>query len=192
MYRVTHRVRAVAGAHDDFPAFHVLSIALTLLAAAMLNIGAFIVIIAAHAALDIVKYRELHTFSWAKTLEATLRESLLDIFFLSLALCFTLYLHHGQSVFALSGLVRFEEVFLRLFGIGLARLEVLLHGIWVFSDVRQHVRDVRDATGPWRCTEIVCLCACAASLMFIIVSPLLMGPGEAAKVLGEQLVPWRI
>ncbi|NOS67527.1 MAG: hypothetical protein HOO67_04155 [Candidatus Peribacteraceae bacterium] len=192
MRTFTHNIRAFALVHDDVPAFHVACIVLTVLAAMLLNTGAFAVLIAAHAALDIVKYRDVHAMSWAKTLAATFREALLDLFFLSLALCFALYLHHGQSIFVLSRLVHTEEILLRVFGIGLARLEVLLHGFWVFSNVRQHLTEVRRATGTWRSVEVLCLCGFVASMMFIAMLALVMEPGAFQKVFLEQMVPWRI
>ncbi len=192
MRRCTHHVRAFAIAHDGIPAFHAAAILLTVIAAALLNTGAFALLIAAHASLDIVKYREVHGMRWGTTIVATIRESLLDLLFLSLALCFALYLHHGQSIFVLSGMVRLERILIRILGIGLARLEVLLHGLWVFSNIRQHLTDVRDATGPWRSSELLWLCGFISTLLFIVASPLVLESGALSTVLYEQLVPWRI
>src|SRR3989338_5029895 len=189
MHRVSQHVRAFAMVHDGIPAFHAASILLTVIAAALLNTGAFAVLIAAHMSLDIVKYRDVHGMSWSRTLVATARESLLDLFFLGLALCFALYLHHGQSVFAVSGMVRMERMLFQVFGIGLARLEVLLHQLWVFSNIRQHLQDVRDFTGSWRIVEILWLCGFVATVAFIVAAPFVMEPGAFAKVMGEQLVP---
>ncbi|MBI2636497.1 hypothetical protein HYW84_04205 [Candidatus Peregrinibacteria bacterium] len=183
---------AFAVSHDNIPAFHAASILLTVIAAALFNTGAFALLIAAHASLDVVKYREIHGMKWSGTLAATARESLLDLFFLSLALCLALYLHHGQSVFVLSGITRLEEILVRVFGIMFARFEVLWHGLWVFSDIRQHLRDVRDAVGPWRPREILWLSGLIGALLFIAVSPFVLKQGVASAVLYEQLTPWRI
>lgn len=192
MHTAFRSVRRFACAHDDVPAFHAVSIVLTLLAAALLNVGAFVVLIAAHAGLDLVKYRDVHNMGWGRTLFATFRESLLDLLFLAVALCFSLYLHHGQSVFALSGILRAEEILIRLFGIGLMRLEVLLHGMWVFSNVRQHALDIRAATGSWKRRETLWLCGLILATGFIVSAPFFMGPETVSDVLYEQLVPWRI
>ncbi len=192
MHRISHSARAFAVAHDGIPAFHAASILLTVIAAALLNTGAFAVLIAAHASLDIVKYRDVHAMPWGRSIVATFRESLLDLFFLSLALCFSLYLHHGQSIFALSGVVRLEAIFFQVFGIGLARLEVLMHQLWVFSDIRKHFHDVRDATGPWRRREILWLSGLVTAIAFITAAPFVMEPGAFMRVMMEQGVPWRI
>ena len=192
MHSILQHSRSFARRHDDIPAFHAASIALTLLAAALFNVGAFAVLIVAHAALDIIKYRDVHGMPWLRTLSAIFREGLLDLFFLSVALCFALTLHHGQSVFALSGAIRMEEVLLRVFGMGLARLEVLMHSMWIFSNIRQHLVDVRDATGAWRWTELLVCCGFIGSVSIIAASPLVMGSNAVITVLTDQLVPWRI
>ena len=192
MRTLTSPIRAFAVSHDGIPAFHAAAILLTVIAAALLNTGAFALLIAAHASLDIVKYRDVHRMRWGATLTATFRESLLDLFFLSLALCFALSLHHGQSVFVLSGVVRMEEILLRVLGIGVARLQVLLNGLWVFSNIRQHMTDVRYGTGPWRPLERVLLLGLAGALVFIAAMPLTLASGAFTRVLLEQLVPWRI
>ena len=192
MRRVFHRTRTFAAVHDRIPAFHVASIVLTILAAVLLNIGAFAVLILAHAALDIIKYRDVHAFGWGRSLLATAREALADLFFLVLALCFAFYLHHGESVFVLSGIVRMEEVLIRLFGIALPRLEVMVHGMWVFTNVRQHLSDTREGTGPLRFSELFFLCGLLASLLFLASVPFFMDGRTVTDVLARYMVPWRI
>lgn len=191
MHIATARIRRFADCHDDVPAFHAAVIAITVIAAALFNIGAFLLLIVAHAVLDIVKYRDVHRFRWGRTMMATFREGLLDMFFLALALSFALYLHHGQSIFAISGLVRIEQVFLRFVGMGFARLEVLIHGIWVFSNLRQHMLDLRVGNGPWKRREIFFLFGLIASLAFIACSPFFMDPHAVQAVLADELLPWR-
>ena len=192
MYTAIGSVRTFAGRHDDIPAFHAVVIAVTVIAAALFNIGAFLLLIVAHATLDIVKYREVHGMGWRKTLFATFREGLLDLFFLTLALAFALNLHHGERVFALSTAMRVEEVLLRFCGMGLARLEVMVHGIWVFSNVRQHILDLRTGTGRWKLRETVMLLGLIASVAFVASAPLFMEASAVAKVFSQQLIPWRL
>lgn len=184
------RVKAFAVDHDDLASFHLSSIVLTVIAAAFLNTGAFAVLILAHAVLDIVKYREAD-MRWTRTALATFREGLLDLFFLALSICFALYLHHGQSIFVVSRLILLEEFILRTVGIGLARFEILLHGLWVFSNVHQHLREVRASAGPWRTTERLCLTGFLLATAFILLSPLVMEPGALTTVFFQELVPWR-
>ena len=192
MHILTAEFRRFASRHDDIPAFHAAVIAITVIAAALFNIGAFLLLIIAHASLDIVKYRDVHRMRWGKTLYATFREGLLDLAFLALALSFALYLHHGQSVFALSSAVRIEEVLIRFVGMGIARLEVLVHGIWVFSNLRQHLLDLRVGNGPWKRRETLFLLVLLSSIIFIVSSPLFMDTGAIGKVFSEQLIPWRL
>lgn len=178
--------------HDEIPAFHAGYLLITLVFAALLNVGAIALLIAAHMGLDLVKYHEIHHQSWKKTWIHTLRESLLDVFMLAVALCFGLYLHHSAGVLAFSGVVRMEEVLLRGAGMVIPRMEVMWNALWIFSNVRQHVLSLRPYEGPWRNREVCYLVGLILSVALLLASPLFIDHSTLLTLLREQLVPWKI
>ena len=91
-------VRHFAHVHDDLPAFHAGYLVLTILVASLLNLGVFGLLIIAHMALDYVKYREHHGFSWRRTMEGMVRESLVDIALLGVGVVFAVYFHHTVAL----------------------------------------------------------------------------------------------
>ena len=189
------RAYGFAVRHDDLPAFHAAYLAVTFIAAALLTTGAFAVLVAAHMALDVVKYSEIHRFSWKATVTATLRESLLDLFFLSLALVLAVYLHHTAGIVVVSGLIRSEEILLRGIGMVLPRMAVLCNFLWIMSTLREHMLLVQKGIGggQWRRSEIVCGTALAACLFLIALAPFMLRDQEAVlRILTKELVPWRM
>ena len=188
-----HRLRVFAIDHDSLPAFHAGYLAVTVLIAALLNVGAFALLIVAHAALDLVKYHDIHRRSWHRTLLSTLRENLLDIFLLSGALFLAVYLHHGEGeIIAISGIVRAETSFLRGILLLIPRVEVLWNGVWVFANFRQHLLRSAEVTGPWRTKELLYGMGTVLSFFLIAVAPLLFDTNGVVKILADQLVPWKI
>lgn len=192
MHTNRNRFTAFAVAHDSLPAFHAAYLVLTLLAAALLNVGAFVILIVAHAGLDLVKYHEVHGRAWPRTLQSTLRESLLDIFLLSGALVLAVYLHHGTGIVAVSGIVRAETSLLRGLLLLLPRLGVLWNTLWVFTNVRYHLLRSPEASGPWTVREQLTLAGAACALLLLAASPSLFGAQNVLQTLTGQLVPWRV
>ncbi len=186
------RLKSFAIAHDSLPAFHAGYLAVTVLIAALLNVGAFALLIVAHAALDFVKYREVHGRSWRRTLLSTLRESLLDLFLLCGALALAVYLHHGSSIVALSGLARAEASFLRGIILLAPRVEVLWHGMWIFSNFKQHLFVSPEASGAWKKSELFCGAGAAVSLLLLAISFQVFDVDGVVRILENQLVPWRL
>ena len=180
--------------HDDLPAFHAAYLAITFVAAALLTTGAFAVLVAAHMALDIVKYREIHHFSWRATAAATFRESLLDLFFLGMALTLSVYLHHATGVVAVGGLIRSEEIILRAIGTVLPRMGVLCNFLWIMSTLREHMLLVQKGiAGRWRRSEILCLLGVGACALLIVAAPFILEDREAVlRILLREMIPWRV
>ena len=192
MHITQRRLKSFAIAHDSLPAFHAGYLAVTVLIAALLNVGAFALLIAAHAALDFVKYREVHGRPWHQTLLSTLRESLLDLFLLFGALVLAVYLHHGSSLIALSGLARAEASFFRGIILLAPRVEILWNGVWIFSNFKQHLFVSPEASGPWKRSERLSVVGVAISLLLIVLSFQFFDTEGVIKILDNQLVPWRI
>lgn len=190
--QIAQRFLRFAIAHDDVPAFHAAYLVLTLLAAALLNTGAFALLIVAHAGLDLVKYREVHGRAWPRTLASTLRESLLDLFLLSGALVLAVYLHHGTGIVAVSGIVRAETSLLRGVLLLLPRVGVLWNTLWIFTNIRHHLLRSPEATGPWKVREQLYLLGTLGALLLLAVAPSLFGAENVMTILTGQLVPWEI
>ncbi|MSR86945.1 hypothetical protein EXS70_02110 [Candidatus Peribacteria bacterium] len=192
MHNLALRLKGFAMDHDDLPAFHAGYIALTLIAAALFNVGLFALLTAAHAGLDIVKYREIHHRSWKRTLLSTFREGLFDILMLTVGLTLSVYLHHDAAgIVALSGMLRIEVSVLRGLILLVPRVEILWHLLGVFVNVKLHLLQSSEACGPWRRIERVNLAGVLLALTLLTLAPILLDPSTVGSVLVDELVPWR-
>ncbi|MEN9561287.1 MAG: hypothetical protein RIQ56_560 [Candidatus Parcubacteria bacterium] len=189
------KLRSFAHAHDDLPAFHAGYLVLTFLFAAFLNIGAFGVLVLLHMSLDIVKYHDLHGLSWTQTLRGTLRESLLDVALLLVALVFAIYLHHATVIVAVSGLVRAEATILLALGTIIPKVEVMHHLLWIASSIVSHMGYIKPATQvEWTVGELIHITLSLTALVLIVLAPTILGMSAHAfgEVLVKQLVPWQL
>ncbi len=192
MHTATRRFHSFALTHDDFPAFHAAYLVLTLLIAAMLNLGFFVLLIAAHMVLDVIKYREIHKKRWRQVIRATIRESLVDLMLLSIAIFFGVTLHHLTGVIALGGILRAEATILRGLALLLARLEILWHTIGVFTHIRDYMLEVtKGFDKPWTPFERVCIGVALGSLTLTALVPfaLHLDAVTFARILADLLVP---
>ncbi len=137
-----YRFRAFAHEHDDIPAFHAAYLVATFLAAAVLNLGFFLVLILGHMALDFFKYREVHGFGLVRTFRAVILESIVDIALLLLALSFEVYLSHTFLLAGLSGIVRSELTILEALGTLLPKVHILEHMAVIAIDVHSYLHTV--------------------------------------------------
>lgn len=188
-------LRHFAHAHDDLPAFHAGYLVLTVLAAAILNLGAFAVLIAAHVSLDLIKYRELHRLSWMRTLEGTFRENLIDIFLLVVALTFSVYLHHTIGIVALSGVVRADLTVARVAGVFLPKFEILNRFLAMLLHIGEHMRTLHARLSKSLASgEQLLLFLLAATLILLLGSPAILGISASAffETLARELIPWRL
>ena len=62
MSTAIRHLRIFAHEHDDIPAFHAAYLVGTFLAAAIFNLGFFLLLIIGHMCLDVVKYRDFHGY----------------------------------------------------------------------------------------------------------------------------------
>lgn len=192
---IVHAIRHFAHEHDELPAFHAGYLVLSVLAAAMLNLGAFAVLIAAHVSLDIVKYREVHHLSWRGTVEGTFRESLLDMVLFVVALTFSVYLHHTIGMIAMSGVVRADLTLARVAGVFLPKFEILERFLSVFLHLGRHLRTVHERLGEaFAPGEQLFLFLLIASLILLIAAPAILGITTASflATLGREMIPWQI
>lgn len=184
--------RSFAHAHDELPAFHAAYIALAFLAAALLNLGAFALLVIGHMVLDVLKYREVHGLTWRLTALGVLRESLVDITLLAIGLVFAVYLHHSVGIASLSGLLRAELTVLRMFGTLIPKAKILHDILKVVAHLHHYLEQVHPRLRQsWSQLEHYCMYFLVISVLLLIFAAPLMGVHwEVVKgVLLEEMVP---
>lgn len=139
MPTLTDRLRVFAHEHDDIPAFHATYLVGTFLAAAIFNLGFFLVLIVGHMCLDFVKYRDYHRYGYAETVWAMFVENLFDIMLFFLALMFSVYTSHSFALAAFSGLARTELTVVRAVGILVPKIEILQHALCVLLNIHTYL-----------------------------------------------------
>lgn len=191
-----HAFRAFANTHDRSPAFHAAYLSITVIIAAMLNLGAFALLIAAHMALDTIKYREVHGLKWKYVLRGVVRENLIDIVLLALCFASMAYLHHGTGIIAASGLLRSQATLLKGIILVAAKSKILLDVLHVLSVLPAHMQHMAvHPKKPWTAFECFCFGVLGAC-MVLLLALLPMMTGISFAVLREafvgQMVPWHI
>ncbi|MEQ1849386.1 MAG: hypothetical protein ABL890_02230 [Candidatus Peribacteraceae bacterium] len=121
------------------PAFTAVYLVGTILAAALLSLGWFLLLIVLHMSLDIVKYREVHGYSTLRTLKAVLLESASDIALLLTAITFAVYLHHTFLLSSVSGLMRSQLTIVRALGMLIPETSILQHAVVVGMNIHEYM-----------------------------------------------------
>lgn len=187
-------LRHFAHEHDDLPAFHAGYLVLTVIVAAMLHLGVFALLIAAHITLDLVKYREIHRLRWRHAIEGTLRECLFDVFLLMVALTSSVYLHHSIGIVAVSGVVRADLSLARLAGVFLPKFEILHRFLAVLLHVGEHMRTLHARVGrALTAGERLLLFLLVACLILLAGAPAILGipASDFFDSLAYEMIPWR-
>lgn len=187
--------RMFAHRHDELPAFHAAYLVLTLLVAALFNLGTFGLLIIAHMVLDTVKYREVHRMCWADTLRATIRENLFDHTLFILGFLIAVYLHHSlPGIAGVSGLLRSEITVARGMGTLLPKAEILQRFLHVIFHLRHHLLHIETPVGE-RLTPVerfsILLVGCSAMLLFLAPLILHVDGTQLLRIVQEELIPWR-
>lgn len=188
-------IKNFAVRHDQLPAFHATYLILTILAGALLPLGAFGLLVLAHMALDSIKFREAAGYGWGKTAMAVLRESLVDMTLLLLALLFAVYLHHSLPYIAgLSGLYRAEMTILQGLGIVIPKVKILNRFLEAVMHLHLYLATIPKYSRRMKPLEIVCLlCLCVMVVLFALAPTVLgLSMPEFLGILRSQLVPWRM
>lgn len=133
------RARLFAHDHDDIPAFHAAYLVGAFLAAAIFNLGFFLVLIVTHMCLDFVKYRDYHHYSYAETIWAMFVENMIDVMLFFVALTFGVYTSHTFALVALSGFARTELTILRALGMLIPKFEILQHCSTVLLNIHSYM-----------------------------------------------------
>lgn len=186
-------LKSFAFTHDEMPAFHAAYFVLTAIVALTFNLGTFAMLIAIHIALDLVKYRHRHSFSWIGTWKGALRESLLDLTLVCLGLAFAVYLHHSLAHIAvLSGLALAEITIIRFAASFSTKLKILCDVMGVFLHLEHYmaIRHPRIAK-PFTGLEKLCFVSIAACLfLLVIATPLLhIDIASLGHIILDEMVP---
>lgn len=193
MTHTLQHLRLFAHTHDDVPAFHAGYLVLIFLVAAMFNMGAFALLILAHMTLDVVKYREVHGYSWKGVIEGTVRESLVDITLLFVGLVFAVYLHHSVAgVATLSGFMRAELTLVRALGTIIPKLKILHHILKIVAHIQHYLDSIHPRMHKgWTDLEKVCLASFAISLLLLLLAPSLLGMDAPIleQIIREEMIP---
>jgi hypothetical protein len=179
------RLRAFTDVHDDLPAFHAAYLVLTVLIAALFNLGVFAMLIVAHMAMDWGKER-LRGRSPMRSLAAVLKESIIDVTLLTAALTAAVYFHHWGEFVAASGILRAQGTIILGLGLLLPKLKILTHLSHVFEE---------ESAGRRKLTGIekFCLVALPIFVILLVLAPFISkDPARVMNMLHEQLTPWNV
>lgn len=188
-------LRSFATEHDNIFAFHIAYLILTILTVTMLNLAFFAMLILAHMALDIVKYREIHGFSWTTTLAASFHESLIDIALFLVALVFSVYFHHSVGLLGISGLLRAELTLVRMIGTAIPKFFILENFLKVIAHLHHYLERVRpDLYTEWRSVDLAYLACIAFSIILLVFAPQITNTDSTVIqwVLLWEVTPWNV
>lgn len=189
-------IRSFAHQHDDLPAFHAAFLVLTFMAAALLNLGFFAILILMHMGLDVFKYREVHKFGWSKTIEGVVRESIVDIALFAMGLAIAVYLHPSLALYSgLKGLVLAELTVLRALGVLTPKLKILFDFIKIASHVDHYIHSLHRNLGKQpSIIEYVSIFSIFITAGMLLIAPVLLmiDAAEFVRVLMGELVPWNL
>jgi len=188
-------LRRFAHEHDDLPAFHAGYLVLTVLVAALFNLGAFGLLILAHVSLDIVKYREVHQYDWRRTAEGIFHENIVDVLLLAIGFVFAVYFHGTAGVAGVSGVIRADETIVRAFGTLIPKVEIFQDFLKVLLHFTSYLRFTHVQMGyGWTQGEKLCLFFLAACILLILAAPYVLGLNAADfnGIIAREVIPWRL
>ncbi|MDD4628478.1 MAG: hypothetical protein PHE68_03745 [Candidatus Peribacteraceae bacterium] len=187
-------IRRFAHEHDDLPAFHAGYLVLTVLVAALFNLGAFAVLILAHVSLDIVKYREVHQCNWRRTMEGVFHENVFDVLLLAIGFVFAVYFHHTGGIAGVSGVMRADVTIFRAFGTLIPKVEILQDFLKVTLHLSAYLRFPHSQLGSgWSQGERLCLFFLSACVILLISAPFVQGmdASDFGEIIAREVAPWR-
>ncbi len=190
MQRIKSKLKTLARLHDEMPAMRAVHIVAIVLAAALLNLGAFAFLIVVHMGLDFLKHRELHGFGWRKAIHATWRDNVVDTALLLVSLTVALYFHHAGGVVAVSGLIRADVFIVQALAIFVPKAEILCRSVDVMRNVSTRV--AKSAPVQWAFSHKVARVALAVCVFLLLIAPIALKfrSESLAAFVSKELVPW--
>lgn len=191
-YPSLHRVRSFAHGHDDVPAFHATFLVATFLAAAILNLGFFLILIVLHMILDFVKYRDVFHYGYKMTFKAMILESISDIALFLMGLTVAVYFSHTFMLAAAGGLVRSELTVLKALGTLIPKIVIFEHMVTIAVSVRSYLdTEVLGLHGAFTRLQIWSIRSSCFCLILLALAVVLYAQNEAdlLSVLQHELIP---
>lgn len=145
---IVQPVVVFAHRHDTLPWFRLWFTVATVTASIIFNLGIFALLVLSHMGLDIIKYRTLHRLRWHSVFLETIRESLVDVFFITLGILLAILFHHS---IAIGGLGRIGEVPMLALNIILRvgpRLKIAEHILEIVTYWQHHFTDLSQPGAP--------------------------------------------
>lgn len=177
--------------HDTLPWFRLWFTVATVTASIVFNLGIFALLVCAHMGLDVIKYRTLFRLRWHFVLVETVRESLVDIFFIALGILLALAFHHA---FAIGGLGRLPELEVLLLNMLLRvgpRLKIAEHLLEIITYWRHHFAEqVQPGKSLTRGERGLCIATGMVTLAIMTI-PLLRALtfAEVRRITQQELTP---
>lgn len=181
----------LAHKHDEWPLFRIWFSVLTIVASIVLNLGIFVVLVLMHMALDIVKYRTRHNLPWHWVFVETMRESLMDIFFIVLGILLGIIFHHSIAIGGLGRMAELEVLLLDLLLRVGPRIKIAEHLLEVILYWRHHFESQFVPRTPLHHSEKGLLIATLAIALGITAIPLMtnLRYGDIAHTMAQELTP---
>ncbi len=191
-FREVHsRIVYVAHQHDEWPLFKIWFSILTIAASIILNMGVFAALVLLHMALDVIKYRTKHSLSWHWVMIETLRESLIDIFFIALGLLLSIAFHHAIAIGGLGRLAEAEVLILNLILRVGPRMKIAEHLLEILLYWKHHFETQFQPRAPLSKSERGMLAAIVIMTIGIIATPFVtsLTVHDVGKTMKKELTP---
>lgn len=135
---VLRPILLIAHRHDEWPMFRVWFTVATVVASIVFNLGIFFALVLCHMGLDVIKYRTRHGLKWDWVAVETVRESLVDVFFIVLGVLLAIIFHHTIAIGGLGRLGEFPILLLDLILRVGPRLKIAEHILEVVTYWKHH------------------------------------------------------
>lgn len=188
---IRERVVYIAHHHDEWPAFRLWFAVTTVTASIVFNLGIFTLLVGCHMLLDVIKYRSKHQLSWHTTIIETLREGLVDIFFITLGLLLALAFHYTVAIGGLGRLARLEILILNLILRVGPRLKIAEHLLEIVMYWKHHMAEAFAPGAPLNKSEQYLLLANILIVCSILLAPFLtsMSSEAVTSTIKKELTP---
>ena len=181
----------VANEHDEWPMFRIWFSIAVVTASIVLNLGVFTLLVSMHMALDVVKYRGKYNLSWYWTGVETLRESLIDIFFIAFGLLLGIVFHHSVAIGGLGRMAKLEYVLLNLILRVGPRLKIAEHMLEIFLYWKHHFEKQFVPHEPLSKSEKTMLYATLVLTAGIVLAPIItpLTYKDVGRTVAHELTP---
>ncbi len=190
------QIRRVVLPYEKLPSFHAAYLMLVLVFAALCNLGFFTILVIAHISLDYLKYRVNFQYEPWEAFRGMMKESLVDVALLLLALSTFVYLNQSLPIIAdLEGARVLHVTVVRALALILPKLTILHHSLRVLFHVPSYFQTPYPKLyKPFRLSDYVCIATCFIAAGLLIASPFILhiSIDQLKEILLQQMIPWVI